>query len=138
MVELAHEVSERMPYYIAKRVQDSLNADGKALRGSVILLLGVTYKPNISDQRQTPAAPLANHLLTMGAEVRFFDPYVDQILIDGVPVSPVDDFETGVVESDMAILVTAHDEIVNSIILQKAKKILDTRGLLTGENVERL
>jgi len=138
MVELAHEVSERMPYYIAKRVQDSLNAEGKPLSGSVILLLGVTYKPNISDQRQTPAAPLANHLLTMGAEVRFFDPYVDQILIDGVPVSPVDDFETGVVESDMAILVTAHDEIVNSIILQKAKKILDTRGVLTGENVERL
>ena len=138
MVELAHEVSERMPYYIAKRVQDSLNANGKALRGSVILLLGVTYKPNISDQRQTPAAPLANHLLAMGAEVRFFDPYVDQISIDGVPVSPVDDLETGVVESDMAILVTAHDEIVNSTILQKAKKVLDTRGVLTGENVERL
>ena len=138
MVELAHEVSERMPYYIAKRVQDSLNADGKALRGSVILLLGVTYKPNISDQRQTPAAPLAHHLLAMGAEVRFFDPYVDQIFTDGVSISPVDDFETGVVESDMAILVTAHDEIVNSVILQKAKKILDTRGVLSGKNVERL
>jgi len=138
MVELAHEVSERMPYYIAKRVQDSLNADGKALRGSVILLLGVTYKPNISDQRQTPAAPLAHHLLAMGAEVRFFDPYVDQIFTDGVSISPVDDFETGVIESDMAILVTAHDEIVNSVILQKAKKILDTRGVLSGKNVERL
>ena len=138
MVELAHEVSERMPYYIAKRVQDSLNADGKALRGSVILLLGVTYKPNISDQRQTPATPLAHHLLAMGAEVRFFDPYVDQILIDGVSISPVDDFETAVAESDMAILVTAHNEIVNSVILQKAKKILDTRGVLSGKNVERL
>ena len=74
----------------------------------------------------------------MGAEVRFFDPYVDQILIDGVSISPVDDFETAVAESDMAILVTAHNEIVNSVILQKAKKILDTRGVLSGKNVERL
>jgi len=138
MVELAHEVSERMPFYIAKRVQDSLNADGKALRGSVVLLLGVTYKPNISDQRQTPATPLANHLLAMGAEVRFFDPYVDQFSIDGMPILCVDDFETAVVESDMAILVTAHNEIVDSVVLQKAKKILDTRGVLSGNNVERL
>ena len=138
MVELAHEVSERMPYYVAKRVQDSLNSDGMALRDAEILLLGVTYKPNIGDQRQTPAIPLANHLLSMGAKVCFFDPYVEKFYVDGVSISPVDDLETGVTKSDLAILVTAHSEIINSTILRKAKKIIDTRGVLIGENVERL
>ena len=55
-----------------------------------------------------------------------------------MPILCVDDFETAVVESDMAILVTAHNEIVDSVVLQKAKKILDTRGVLSGNNVERL
>ncbi|SVB58608.1 uncharacterized protein METZ01_LOCUS211462, partial [marine metagenome] len=68
-VELAQEISERMPIYIAQRVQQALNSDQIAVKGSSILLLGVTYKADIRDQRESPARPLAKQLLAMGADV---------------------------------------------------------------------
>ena len=68
-VELAQEINASMPTYIARRIQDQLNLDGKALRGSLITLLGVTYKPNIADTRESPAIPLAKTLLQQGAQI---------------------------------------------------------------------
>jgi nucleotide sugar dehydrogenase len=137
-VELAQEISERMPIYIAQRVQNSLNADRIAVNGSRILLLGVTYKANISDQRESPARPLAAQLLTMGAEVRYFDPYVDIFLVNDRQLPSVGDLVSAVEWSDLVVLVQAHSEIVGSEALAGASRILDTRGVLIGDNVERL
>ncbi|MBT4096758.1 MAG: nucleotide sugar dehydrogenase [Gemmatimonadetes bacterium] len=137
-VELAQEISERMPIYIAQRVQTALNADRIAVNGSRILLLGVTYKADISDQRESPARPLAAQLLTMGAEVRYFDPHVDSFLVNDRQLPSVGDLASAVEWSDVAVLVQAHGEIVGSEALAGASRILDTRGVLSGDNVERL
>ena len=75
-VELAQEINASMPAYVARRVQDALNDDGKALRGARVLLLGVTYKADIADQRESPAVPVARRLLEQGAALSFHDPLI--------------------------------------------------------------
>ena len=137
-VELAEEISDRMPAYVAQRVQDSLNADKKSVNGSVVLLLGVTYKANVSDQRETPARPLAACLSAMGAEVRYFDPHAHTFTFDGRELVGEDDLEEALGNADLSILVQAHNEIIESGALKLARRILDTRGVLSGDNVERL
>ncbi|MEQ7011415.1 nucleotide sugar dehydrogenase, partial [Actinopolymorpha sp. B17G11] len=73
-VELAQEINQRMPAYVAQRVQDLVNDAGKSVKGSTILILGVTYKPNVADQRESPARPVARRLRRMGAHLTFHDP----------------------------------------------------------------
>ncbi len=137
-VELAQEISERMPAYISQRVQTALNAERKAVNGSKILLLGVTYKADIADQRESPARPLADQLVAKGAEVYFFDPYVDRFLVNDRELPSVGDLASAVEWSDLVVLIQAHSEIVGSEALVSASRILDTRGVLIGDNVERL
>src|SRR5699024_5848793 len=74
-VELAQEINATMPSYVVDRTQDILNDDRKALKGAKVLLLGVTYKPNIADQRESPAVPVHRHLRDKGSVVSFHDPY---------------------------------------------------------------
>ncbi len=79
-VELAQEINATMPAYVVSRAQDILNEDGKAMRGAKVLLLGVTYKPNIADQRESPAVPVARQLLDKGADLSFHDPHVEPLV----------------------------------------------------------
>ncbi len=137
-IELAQEISESMPSYVARRVQDALNADQEPINGSRVLLLGVTYKPDIGDQRESPARPLASQLLTLGADVHFFDPYVDSFIVDNRQLPVEDDLSSALEWSDIAVLVQAHREIVKFAALADADRILDTRGVLSGHNVQRL
>ncbi|SOC47753.1 nucleotide sugar dehydrogenase [Blastococcus aggregatus] len=140
-VELAQEVNAGMPAYVARRIQDRLNDDGKALRGSKVLLLGVTYKANIADERESPAVPLALKLLGMGADLRFHDPHVsvwnaaehggEERLLKGES-----DLAQAMEEADLVVLLQAHDEYVGGALDGVA--VFDTRGVLTGEAVERL
>ena len=137
-VELAQEVSERMPAYVAKRVQDALNADRKAVNGADILLLGVSYKPDVSDQRETPARPLIKLLREMGADVRYNDPHVDEFRVDGDLVEAADDLATAVSEADIVVLLQPHRLILEADVMGAARRIFDTSGVLDGPNVERL
>jgi nucleotide sugar dehydrogenase len=137
-VELAQEVSERMPAYVAKRVQDALNTDRKAVNGADILVLGVSYKPNVSDQRETPARPLVKLLREMGADVRYNDPHVDEFRVDGDLVEAADDLATAVSEADIVVLLQPHRLILEADVMGAARRIFDTSGVLDGPNVERL
>ena len=137
-VELAQEISERMPAYISQRVQTALNAERKAVNGSKILLLGVTYKADIADQRESPARPLADQLVAKGAEVYFFDPYVDSFDLEKGRMSAEKDLKSAVDGADIVVLLQAHAQIVESGVLDLARLVLDTRGVLSGDNVERL
>jgi nucleotide sugar dehydrogenase len=137
-VELAQEVSERMPAYVAKRVQDALNAQRKAVNGSAIVLVGVAYKPNISDQRETPARPLAQLLLAMGADVRYVDPHVARFEVGGHDLEKVEDFHGEMRDADLVVLLQPHDAVLASGALEGANYVLDTSGTLVGDNVERL
>jgi UDP-N-acetyl-D-glucosamine dehydrogenase len=138
-VELAQEINERMPSYVVARVQRLLNRHRKPVNGSKVLLLGVTYKPDIADERETPALPVARALRELGAELVFADPYVKDWRVDGVQVPREEDLARGVIEADVTLLLQQHAAFDLSIVEDQGKLVLDTRGVLAeGERVERL
>ena len=93
-----------MPAYVADRITSLLKGDKKAIRGSTILLLGVTYKPNIGDQRESPATPLAEILLEKGANLAFHDPHVTAWAPGGHDVPRFDDLDEALSQADLSVL----------------------------------
>lgn len=127
-VELAQEINQRMPVHVVNRAADLLNDQGKAVRGSRILLLGVTYKPDISDQRESPALAVAENLRARGAELRYFDPRVADWTVDGVPVERAEDYLAAAESADLTILLQPHREIDLGLLADRARVLFDTRG----------
>ncbi|MFL6097207.1 MAG: UDP binding domain-containing protein [Blastococcus sp.] len=122
-------------------MQDLLNDDGKAVRGANVLLLGVTYKANIADERESPAVPLAQKLIAMGADLRFHDPYVNvwNAAEHGEPerlIKGESDLRQAIEEADVVVLLQAHQEFLNGAL--DGVRLFDTRGALSGDMVERL
>ena len=138
-VELAQEINERMPSYVVARVQRLLNRYKKPVNGARVVMLGVTYKPDIADERETPALPVARALLELGAELTFADPYVKEWSVDGTPVPREENLAEAVANADVTLLLQQHAAFDLGMVEAKAKLVLDTRGVLTeGERVERL
>lgn len=137
-VELAEEINATMPAYVARRAQNVLNEAGKATNGASILMLGVTYKPNIADRRESPAIPLAQRLSSLGAKIMFHDPYVDDWQVPGVDVLRAGDVETAASEADLVILVQNHREYDADHLAELADRFFDTRGVTTTGKAHRL
>jgi UDP-N-acetyl-D-glucosamine dehydrogenase len=134
-VELAQEVNQRMPQYVVNRAVEALNTHRKPMQGARVLLLGVTYKKNVADSRESPAPVIARHLLRSGAVVSYHDPYVLDWHVDGRSVERTADLSAGVRDADLVILLQAHDEYSSSALAAAGGLVLDTRGELTGSNV---
>ena len=128
-VELAQEINGGMPSYIARRIQDQLNLDGRPLRGSVVLLLGVTYKPDIADTRESPAIPLAKTLIQQGAELRFHDPLVKQFAVSGYDIPRIDDLYESLAEADISVLLQDHRDYDVDVMAAVSRRFFDTRGV---------
>ena len=138
-VELAQEINQQMPVYVARRAQDLLNEAAKPVRGSTILLLGVTYKPNIADERESPAVPLAKVLLHNGAHVVFHDPLVKDWTMLAGQVPRVDDLDEAIAQADLTILLQNHTAYDVDALAARALSFLDTRGTVTtGGATQRL
>lgn len=137
-VELAQEINAGMPSYVVRRIQDALNDEGKALRGSRILLLGVTYKPDIADQRESPAKPIAVELRDKGAEVEFHDPHVVTWRLGAESLTRVDDLDAALAKADIVVLLQNHSDYDLTLIGAKAARLFDTRGATSGPKVVRL
>jgi nucleotide sugar dehydrogenase len=137
-VELAQEVNNRMPQYVAQRAQDLLNTDGKATNGASVLLLGVTYKADIADQRESPARPLAQALRAKGAELVYHDPHVPDWSVSGVPVPRAHDLDEALRSADLTILLQNHSAYDLAHLAGTAARLFDTRGQADGPTVERL
>ncbi|MEW2613438.1 nucleotide sugar dehydrogenase [Streptomyces sp. NPDC047880] len=127
-VELAQEINQRMPVHVVNRAADLLNDQGKAVRGSRVLLLGVTYKPDISDQRESPALAVAENLLARGAELVYFDPRVEDWRVAGAPVERAEDYLAAAEAADLTILLQPHREIDLDELADRARALFDTRG----------
>ncbi|MBB5814515.1 nucleotide sugar dehydrogenase [Streptomyces collinus] len=127
-VELAQEINQRMPVHVVNRAADLLNDQGKAVRGSRVLLLGVTYKPDISDQRESPALAVAENLLARGAELVYFDPRVEDWQVAGAPVERAGDYLAAAEAADLTILLQPHREIDLDELADHARALFDTRG----------
>ena len=136
-VELANDVNENMPDYVLRRLMLALNRKSRAIRGCRVLLLGLAYKPNTSDARESPSLVLADHLLALGAEVRAADPHVNEGQLDA-RIQLVDLCEEEVATADAVVLLTDHDAFDYTVVVAHASYVLDTRGRLVGDQVERL
>jgi UDP-N-acetyl-D-glucosamine dehydrogenase len=141
MVELAEEINTAAPLYVATRLGDLLNDRSRPVKGSRVLLLGVTYKANISDCRESPADPLAKQLLAWGADLAYHDPYVPAWHPHGVDATldSVPDLEQAVRDADVVVLLQTHAEYALTELADAAAVLLDTRGVVAGHaNVEVL
>jgi len=137
-VELAQEINAGMPAYVVRRIQDILNEDGKALRGSRVLLLGVTYKPDIADQRESPAKPIAQQLIDKGAHVTFHDPHVQAWHLGATTLDVVPDLDGALAGADVCVLLQNHAAYDVDGLARRASRFFDTRGVTTDDKAVRL
>jgi UDP-N-acetyl-D-glucosamine dehydrogenase len=137
-VELAQEINLRMPTYVVDRAHEVLNLQAKPLNGARVLLMGVTYKRDIADVRESPVPSVARKLMARGAVLAYHDPYVPVWSVDGTPVRRADDLDREVETADLVILLQDHASYDLDRISRTARLILDARGRMAGPNVERL
>ena len=131
-VELAQEINNRMPGYVVDRAAEILNNHAKPLNGARVLLLGVTYKKDIADQRESPARPIARKLLQRGAVLSYHDPYVEHWQVDDRDIPRA---QAPTAEADLTILLQAHTSYDLPGIAAGARLLFDTRGMLSGDSV---
>jgi len=149
-IELAGEINDSMPKYVVQLVMEALNKDKKSVNGSKVLIIGVAYKPNVADPRESPALKIIPELERLGAVVEYFDPYIGEIKIKD-EISKIEKIcktceltEERVKSSDCILIVTDHDGIDYHLIYRYAKRIVDTRnalrkrGINIDERVEKL
>jgi UDP-N-acetyl-D-glucosamine dehydrogenase len=136
-VELANEVNEHMPDYVVRRLVYALNKQRKAINGSEILLLGLAYKKNTGDARESAAIAVADRLLALGASVRAVDPHVLAEQVDGrIRMVALDRDE--IARADAVVLLIDHDAFDLETVETAARYVLDTRNRLQRGNVEKL
>ena len=129
-IELAGEVNENMPYYVVTRLMEALNTQRKSLAGSRVLMLGVAYKGDIDDTRESPAIKIAELLSEKGAAVVFHDPYVPVFRAGGREVPSVELTAAELFAADSVLVVTDHRNIDYQLVVDSASLILDTRNAL--------
>jgi UDP-N-acetyl-D-glucosamine dehydrogenase len=137
-VELANDINGHMPDYVVRRLLLALNDHGRPVRGSRILLLGLAYKKNTGDARESPALRIADLLRRMGAEVRAADPLVTEPAVLDQAVARVDATPEEIASADLVVLLTDHDAFRASNVADHARYVLDCRRMLSGPNVETL
>ena len=138
-VELAQEINGRMPGYVTDRAAELLNRHAKPVNGASVLLLGVTYKRDIADQRESPARPLARKLLARGAVVSYHDPYVPGWQVDGRSIPRAGDLQAALAAADLVILLQAHSCYEPDQLTRASRLLLDTRGVIpAAPHVEAL
>ncbi|NPV82282.1 MAG: nucleotide sugar dehydrogenase, partial [Candidatus Aminicenantes bacterium] len=132
-IELAGQINVSMPYYVMNRTMEALNSQGKSLRGAKILILGLAYKKDVDDPRESPSFKLIELLKSRGAEVDYNDPYIPKppktrkwkLEKDSVPLT-----EKNLASYDCVIIATDHSAYDAALIHQHARLIVDTRNLL--------
>jgi UDP-N-acetyl-D-glucosamine dehydrogenase len=133
-IDLGSDVNQGMPDYVVQRATDILNDVRKSVRGSRILLIGVAYKPNVSDIRESPAIHVARKLMERGAEVCYADPHVTSLALhDGVDLRRVELSRAELEGSDLVVITTKHDAIDWGLVREHAPLVLDTRGVRAGQ-----
>ena len=137
-VELANDINSHMPDYVVRRLLLTLNRRGRPVNGSRVLLLGLAYKKNTGDARESPAIRVANLLLRMGAVVRAADPLVTETAILDPAVTRVVAAPEEIAAADLVVLLTDHDAFSAVDIGRHARHVLDCRRVLSGPNVETL
>ena len=137
-IELAGKINQNMPYFCVDKIERTLNAQGKAVQGSRILLLGVAYKPGVGDLRQSPSLKILRLLGERGADLSYHDPHVPTLAESDLVSSPLDE---ALANADLVVIVTAHHEIDYRRVVEESALVLDFRGVtreIESANLVRL
>lgn len=139
-IELASEINTYMPRFTVSKVQDALNQQEKALKGSRVLVLGAAYKADIDDLRESPALDIIHLLAEKGALVEYHDPYIPVIDHEELHMKSVTDLDSAVQSADCVLIVTAHHVYDYPKIRSMAHLIVDARNALQtqGQNVDKV
>jgi UDP-N-acetyl-D-glucosamine dehydrogenase len=130
LIEAAHEINARMPLHVVQKVSDALNNAGLPIKGSRLLLLGVAYKANVHDTRESPSLEVMRQLVHRGGDVRYCDPWVDHVELDGQTHRSVQWTADEVRAADCVIVLTQHREFLERPLWDGAKLVVDTRNVV--------
>ena len=142
-IELAGYINGQMPHFVVDKIQNALNDFSRSVRGSHVHVLGVAYKRNIDDVRESPALDIIHLLRQRGAEVTYSDPYVPEVRFDHEAEANLtaEELEPMVAAADCVVIVTDHKDFDYGYVVQNAKVIVDTRNALKqfkSPNIKRL
>jgi len=131
-VDLAREFNQKMPVYVVQRMGEALNEHGKSLKSSSILVLGVSYKADVPDLRESPSIEIMERAKKAGSLVSFHDPHVAQLMLKDGPLAGVELDEAAVARADLVLIHTAHSTYDWPWLVERARLILDCRNALQG------
>jgi UDP-N-acetyl-D-glucosamine dehydrogenase len=129
-IALADQINRAMPEHVVTLVGDALNDRGKALRGSSVLVMGITYKPDVNDIRESPALEIIEMLAKKGARVAYADPFAPQLAIEGGKLTAVAPTAEALAAADCVLILTNHSSFDYEMIATRASLVVDTRNAL--------
>ena len=135
-IEVAGEVNSEMPAFWVRKVVEQLNEDAKAVRGAHVLVIGVAYKKDIDDMRESPAVDIIRLLQRQGAEISYHDPFVPHFREDGAELESVPLTPESIASADCVIIATNHSDLDYKMIARHARGVVDTRNALAGVSDE--
>jgi UDP-N-acetyl-D-glucosamine dehydrogenase len=135
-IELAGYINGNMPHFVADKVQNALNNHSKAVKGSHVHVVGVAYKRNIDDMRESPALDVILLLEKRGAKVTYSDPYVPTMKLDGKTMKSEPMTTAG--KADCVVIITDHTDFDYKTLLESAKLIVDTRNAMKKFDSEKI
>jgi UDP-N-acetyl-D-glucosamine dehydrogenase len=130
-IELAGYINTQMPHFVVDKVQNALNDHGKPVRGSHIHILGVAYKKDIDDLRESPALDVIHLLNRRGARISYSDPFIPRLTVDGLDLA-AEPAEEAAARADCVVIVTDHAAFDYPALAESARLIVDTRNALKG------
>ncbi len=136
-IELAGYINSQMPHFVVTKIQNALNDRSRPLRGSHIHILGVAYKRDVDDTRESPALDVIHLLKRHGARVTYSDPHVPELHADGIELRS-EPAEERVGEADCVVIITDHSAFDYSTVVEKARLIVDTRNALKGRKSDKI
>lgn len=131
-IDLAGQINSRMPEYVVEKITEALNDQGKCLKGSRMLIVGVAYKKDINDVRESPALDIISLLVRRGVQISYHDPFIPSLQIEGVEQRSQDLTEETLKGQDCVVIVTNHSALDYPTVVKSSKLIMDTRNALKG------
>jgi UDP-N-acetyl-D-glucosamine dehydrogenase len=130
LIDAAHEVNAAMPLHVVQKVADALNDQGKAIKGSRLLLLGMAYKPDVHDTRESPSLEVLRQLVNRGGDVHYCDPWVPSVALDDRIHESVEWRANEVTEADVVVMLTPHRQFIEEPLWRDAQLIVDSRNVI--------
>jgi UDP-N-acetyl-D-glucosamine dehydrogenase len=139
LIDAAHEVNSHMPNYVVGRISDALNETGRPIKGSKLLLLGMAYKADVHDTRESPSLEIMRQLIARGGEVTYCDPWVSYVELDDVRHETVEWSKENVAAADCVVVLTPHTRFKDEPLWEHAQLVVDTRNVVPdGPTVHKI